>query len=401
MGHTPAATVTKHTPSEMAPHAGRSVNHGHVSQTSVVGQDPATRVRLAHRVVTIDDHRVGVSVGGHGVPLVFLHGLGLSGRAYVRLLSRLAGMGFLVVALDAAGHGGTPNLPRNAADLAHRVDLTLRTLDALGVEQAVFMGHSMGGRMLIQLANIAPQRVLAAVLLDAAAGTPFDDLIRTSARSPRRAVRTLLGAAYDAHGDPLQLPAPERNRYVRMMTSALARNVRTPLGFPGAFRAIITSGDYAPMLDAMREKRVPTIVVHGEKDLVVPFESAHDMAEHADGALYRVPGAYHSWMLANPRHGADMMRQLLGAELGDALRASARKHRRRRLRDVLGRLPADQGFVAARPQRRSVGCGGNRSATTRHARSPAHDSRAEQTQKRTKGGPIVRCSASARAENGG
>lgn len=298
-----------------------------MSQTSAAGQGLATRVRLAHRVVTIDDHRVGVSVGGQGVPLVFLHGLGLSGRAYVRLLSRLAGMGFQVVALDAAGHGGTPNLPRDAAELAHRVDLTMRTLDALGVEQAVFMGHSMGGRMLIHLANVAPHRVLAAVLLDAAAGTPFDDLIRTSARSPRRAVRTLLGAAYDAHGDPLQLPAPERNRYVRMMTSALARNVRTPLGFPGAFRAIITSGDYAPMLDAMAEKRVPTIVVHGEKDLVVPFDSAHDMAEHADGALYRVPGAYHSWMLANPRHGADMMRQLLAAELGDVLRASARKHR--------------------------------------------------------------------------
>ena len=66
---------------------------------------------------------VGVSVGGHGVPLVFLHGLGLSGRAYVRLLSRLAGMGFLVVALDAAGHGGTPKLPSRP----HRVDLTVRT----------------------------------------------------------------------------------------------------------------------------------------------------------------------------------------------------------------------------------------------------------------------------------
>ena len=38
------------------------------------------------------------------------------------------------------------------------------------------MGHSMGGRMLIQLANVAPHRVLAAVLLDAAAGTPFDDI---------------------------------------------------------------------------------------------------------------------------------------------------------------------------------------------------------------------------------
>jgi len=110
------------------------------------------------------------------------------------------------------------------------------------------------------------------------------------------------------------------------MTSALARNVRTPLGLPGAYRAIVMSGDYTPMLDAMREHRVPTIVVHGEKDLVVPFESAYDMAERTDGALYRVPGAYHSWMLTNPRRSVDLMRQLLAAELGDALRADARAH---------------------------------------------------------------------------
>lgn len=273
-----------------------------------------------------DGHKVGVTVGGKGVPLVFLHGIALSGRAYVRLLSRLAGMGFLVVALDAAGHGVTPNLPRNAADLSHRVDLSLRALDALGVREAVFMGHSMGGRMIIQLAAVAPERVLAAVLLNAAAGTPFDESIRTPVRSPRRAAQAVLNAAYDAPGDPRRLPARERKRYMRQMAGALARNARTPLGLPGAVRAIIASGDYTPMLDAMREHRVPTIVVHGENDLVVPFESALDMAERADGTLYRVPGAYHSWMLANPRHGADMVRQLLAAELGDVLRDTARSH---------------------------------------------------------------------------
>jgi pimeloyl-ACP methyl ester carboxylesterase len=258
------------------------------------------------------------------VPLVFLHGIALSGRAYVRLLSRLAGMGFLVVALDAAGHGVTANLPRNAADLGHRVDLTLRTLDALGLRKAIFMGHSMGGRMTIQLAALAPERVLAAVLLNAAAGAPFDESIRTPVRSPRRGAQAVLNAAYDAPADPRRLPAAERRRYMRQMAGALARNVRTPLGLPGAVRAIVASGDYTPMLEAMRQHSVPTIVVHGENDLVVPFESAEDMAERADGTLYRVPGAYHSWMLANPRHGADMVRQLLAAELGDVLRDAAR-----------------------------------------------------------------------------
>ncbi len=184
------------------------------------------------------------------------------------------------------------------------------------------MGHSMGGRMSIQVAAVAPERVLAAVLLNAAAGAPFDESIRGPVRSPRRAAQTILNAAYDAPHDPRRLPAAERRRYLRQMTSALARNLRTPLGLPGAVRAIIASGDYTPMLEAMREHKVPTIVVHGENDLVVPFESAHDMADRADATLYKVPGAYHSWMLANPRQGADMMRQLLDAELGDVLRES-------------------------------------------------------------------------------
>lgn len=300
-----------------------------MSQSSVARLPAtATRVRLSHHVMTLDDgHRVGVTVGGRGVPLVFLHGIALSGRAYVRLLSRLAGMGFLVVALDAAGHGVTPNLPRNAADLNHRVDLSLRALDALGVRKAVFVGHSMGGRMTIQLAAVAPERVMAAVLLNAAAGSPFDESIRTPIRSPRRAAQALVNAAYDAPGDPRRLSASERKRYMWQMAGVLAHNVRTPFGLPGAVRAIIGSGDYTPMLEAMREHSVPTIVVHGELDLVVPFESAVDMAERADGTLYRVPGAYHSWMLANPRQGADMVRQLLAAELGGVLRDTARAHR--------------------------------------------------------------------------
>ena len=107
---------------------------------------PTSRVRLTHRVLTLDgDQLVGVSVGGAGVPLVFLHGFGLNRRAYLRLLSRLGGLGFLVIAPDAAGHGETPTLPRGAAALEDRVRLTLRTLDVLGVRKAVFVGHPWAG----------------------------------------------------------------------------------------------------------------------------------------------------------------------------------------------------------------------------------------------------------------
>jgi hypothetical protein len=91
----------------------------------------------------------------------------------------------------------------------------------------------------------------------------------------------------------------------------------------GAARAIVQSGDYTPMLHVMRDEQIPTMVLPGEKDLIVPFECARDIAEDADGTLYRVPGAYHSWMIANPRQGADALRQLLHGELGEVLRDTA------------------------------------------------------------------------------
>ncbi len=292
-----------------------------VNTTSVTTTElpTRTRVRLRHDVLHLDDgHRVGVSIGGHGVPLVFLHGYGLNSRAYLRLLSRLGGLGFTVIALDAAGHGGTPTLPADTT-LEGRVDLALRALDALGIDKAVFLGHSMGGRMIVDLAARAPQRVLAAVLLNAAAGAPFDESIAPGNRSARAVAERLVAVAVDAQGDPRRLSIGERAGYVRLMAAVLARNARAPLGLTAALRALLGSGDFSDKLAAMRENNVPTIVVHGEKDGVVPFDNAYDMAERADAALYRVPGAHHSWMLAHPRRAADMMRQLVGAELGQAL----------------------------------------------------------------------------------
>jgi dienelactone hydrolase len=191
------------------------------------------------------------------------------------------------------------------------------------VRQAVFAGHSMGGRMAIQLAAVAPERVLAAVLFDAAAGATFEEAVAGLLKSPPRALRAIAIGGYDTHKDPSRLDAAERGSYLRMLAAILSRNARHPGAVAGAGRAIAQSGDYTPMLHVMRDQKIPTMVLHGENDLVVPFESAVEMADDADATLYKVPDAYHSWMIANPRHGADAMRQLLGGELGEVLQDAA------------------------------------------------------------------------------
>ncbi len=116
----------------------------------------------------------------------------------------------------------------------------------------------------------------------------------------------------------------EPSRYLRMLFSIAGRNARRPSGLTGAARAIIGSGQYTPQLHVIRDEQIPTVVVHGEKDLIVPFDAALDIADDADGTLYKVPGAYHSWLIADPRHGADALRQLLHGDLGEVVRRAER-----------------------------------------------------------------------------
>ncbi len=283
-----------------------------------------TRIRLTHHIVELDDgRRIGLSVGGQGVPLVFMHGLLLSRRAYLRMLSRIAGLGFLVVAVDAAGHGDTWRLPTDACSFTDRADSVLRTLDALGVGQAVFVGHSMGGRMTIQLAARAPERVIAAVLFDPAAGARFDNTIPKLEKSPTKALGAAYTAVRDTLGDPTQLTVGEQLGYFRVLAAVAVPNLRYPIGAVRTIKAIIESGDYTPMLHTMRADGMPTMVVHAEKDMIVPFGCARELADESDATLYKVPDAYHSWMIANPRQGADAFRQLLRSELGEVIRNAA------------------------------------------------------------------------------
>jgi pimeloyl-ACP methyl ester carboxylesterase len=210
------------------------------------------RIRLTHHIVELDDgRRVGLSVGGRGVPLVFMHALLLNRRAYLRMLSRIAGLGFLVVAVDAAGHGDTRRLPKDHCSFSDRADSVLRILDALGIGHAVFAGHSMGGRMTIQLAARAPERVLAAVLFDPAAGARFDATIPHLVKSPGKALGAASIAFRDTLAAPMRLETGAPVGYLRLLASAATPNLLNPLGAFRTIKAIIESGDYTPMLQTM------------------------------------------------------------------------------------------------------------------------------------------------------
>src|SRR5262245_6821854 len=157
---------------------------GPAGTTPATGRLVAVPRLARHEIVLDDEHHVGVAVCGRGLPIVLVHGFTAEGILYAQTLSRLVGMGFKVIAIDVAGHGATQGLPPGGDDLAAYTDLLGRVLDELGVRRAVFAGHSMGGRLVTQLAAAEPERAIAIVLIDAVVGECWDRLIRVSRFAP-------------------------------------------------------------------------------------------------------------------------------------------------------------------------------------------------------------------------
>src|SRR5439155_17174158 len=87
----------------------------------------------SHELRLSDGHRVGVTVGGRGIPLVVAHGFSFAGGLYVQSLSRLASMGFRVLAVDLAGHGHTSGLGVGGFGLAAYRRFLSQVRDGLGV----------------------------------------------------------------------------------------------------------------------------------------------------------------------------------------------------------------------------------------------------------------------------
>ncbi|VWD12565.1 alpha/beta hydrolase [Burkholderia lata] len=106
---------------------------------------------------TSSERRSCFSVFGTGRPLVLLHGITNSGRAWVAQFGPFVAAGYQVTVPDHAGHGAPAPLraPVSVADLADDV----RTLlDELAIGSADVVGLSLGGLVAMQLSLEAPER---------------------------------------------------------------------------------------------------------------------------------------------------------------------------------------------------------------------------------------------------
>lgn len=154
---------------------------------------------------------------GEGAPLLLLHGLFGMGTN-LGMLARELAREHRVIVPDLRNHGRSFHDPR--MDYPVMAQDVLRLMDALDIGRAVLFGHSMGGKVAMQCALDAPQRVGALALADIApvAYRPhheaiFAALLRVEAAgADRRETARLLG---DAGLDAAVIGLMQMNRFAR------------------------------------------------------------------------------------------------------------------------------------------------------------------------------------------
>lgn len=280
--------------------------------------------RLArHRIHLDDGHEVGITLAGKGIPLVVIHGFTAEGFLYAQTLSRLCGMGFRVIAIDIAGHGGTAGLPEDGLNIGAYSALVGRVLDKLGVRHCLLAGHSMGGRLVTQLAANQPDRVLGVVLVDAIVGDTWDRMVYLFRVWP-----PLLGAVgIMLLVDSMLIPPLARNptqamKLLRLSTPTMAGHLIRPWRLLGPMASILRTRSSRYALDAAADAGTPFYILHGDRDIAVPHRTSEDAARRVGADLITVEKAGHSWLLTDPETLPAIIAELLQGKLGDDLRAA-------------------------------------------------------------------------------
>lgn len=281
---------------------------------------PVTRLETG-TVRLSDGQRVGVAVGGRGIPLVVVHGFSFAGMVYVQSLSRLASMGFKVISVDLAGHGASAALSRRGHDLDEYRRHLGEVLDVLGIRRAVLAGHSLGGRLVAEVAAAEPGRAIALLLVDAAVGRPWDDLAAFSRWAPP--VLGLVGATLT--GDTLSTLFLSGDQGLKLQALAAPQavaNLFAPWRLVAPALSVLLAPGSTTALERLAAGDVPVLILHGDRDPVVPVAAARDAARRANGELVLVHGAGHSWLLEDPETLRAIVAHLLTDGLGSACLAA-------------------------------------------------------------------------------
>ena len=99
------------------------------------------------------------------ITIVFLHGWGLSGKSFNKIISNIENVSMLQVDLPGFGKSDNPKEYFDTYEYSYQIFLLLKRL---GINKIVFVGHSFGGRLSILLSSVFGLDIVGCVLTSSA-----------------------------------------------------------------------------------------------------------------------------------------------------------------------------------------------------------------------------------------
>ncbi len=219
---------------------------------------------------------------GSGQPIVFSHGWPLTADAFEDQMLYLGQQGYRVIAHDRRGHGRSSQ-PWDGHNMDQYADDLAQLTAHLDLKDAIHVGHSTGGGEVARyIGRHGTSRVAKAVLIgavtpimiqtdfnpDGVPGSVFEG-IREGVINDRAAFfKELTMAFYGYNRDGAHISEETRNNFVRQ-------------GMQGSIKALydcIKAFSETDLREDLRKMTVPTLVIHGDDDQIVPFETCGKVA---------------------------------------------------------------------------------------------------------------------------
>lgn len=234
--------------------------------------------------------RIHYTAQGEGAPVVLIHGFMDSLQTWRRNVHVLA-QTHRVYAIDVLGFGSSDRVRAPIYTLKQQAQFLGEFFAAQNITRAAVIGHSMGGALALQFAYDFPASVHKLVLI-APATYLYAAFPRNGLRPvPRRVSRGVLGLYEKWQGDranPVRFAYGDATR-ITQDSIALRQQMMRVRGTHDALIAMSKSKRECDVPNELKQVTVPTLIVWGKRDRVVP-------GIHADRHVRELPNARLEWI---------------------------------------------------------------------------------------------------------
>ncbi len=304
-------TTDDRPPAKVLPLPGLGATHSELAREATV-----TRWAKVH------GHDVAYRQAGEGPVLVMIHGIAGSSGTWVPVMPLLAER-YTVIAPDLLGHGESAK-PRGDYSLGAYASGIRDLLGVLGHERATIVGHSLGGGIAMQFAYQFPQMAERLVLVASGGlGKEVSPLLRALSLPGTEYVLPAvlapqLHAVVGRVGTVLGRVGVRADPFLGEVWNAWSRltDLRAQRAFIHTIRAVI---DVAGQRVSARDRlylanEIPTLIVWGDRDQVIPVDHAHIAHELMPGSrLEVVEGAGHFLPIERPELLDRLLRDFLAS----------------------------------------------------------------------------------------